>query len=180
MAGLHHGLGNLRITLQCHRHPEQCDRYRFTLEKIQQAPHPYPGPVFVGRFHTHMPLTGPGLCPDDLRQKRLGRRITVQDAVFTAFFVVEDELQGKSCTTGPIHWRYYGTVSNQVAWIVVNGCCHRSRSDRQHRLSRSGDQCCGHNRALKIFSISRKKCLKLLLAEAGHQPPGQKTWPGVA
>ena len=166
MAGLHRSFGHLRVALQRHGHREQRDRHRFTFEKVQQAPYTHTRPVLVDRFHAHVPLTRPGLRSHNLRQKRLGRLVTMQDAVFTAFFVVKDELQRESCAPGPVRDRYGGAVACQIAWIVIQSCRHCCHSAGQERRFRSAVSGCSHNRVFKIFSIRRKKCLKSLQAGA--------------
>jgi hypothetical protein len=64
-----------------------------------------------------MPLAGNRLRADDFREKGLGRRIAVQDAVLTTLFVVHDKLQCDACITRPRWQRRFSGIAAQVSRV---------------------------------------------------------------
>ena len=80
--------------------------------------------VLVYGFHIHVTLIHECLRTDYLREKCFGCRVTVQDAIFGAFFVVDNELHGNTCLIWPLGVRDISSVAAQVARIIsVRHCC---------------------------------------------------------
>ncbi|MCY1242627.1 hypothetical protein D9M72_555980 [compost metagenome] len=120
MAQFDKGARQFRMALQRHRYAEDGQRQAALLELAQQAPDASARAVFIDALHAHVAV-GVGRGADDLGEELLGGGVAVQHAVFAAFFVVEDELQRNARAARPAGVRRPGTVSDEIAWIVIFG-----------------------------------------------------------
>ena len=88
------------------RHPINRQRNLHVGEQPVQPPETRPGPVLIDRFHVPVPLVGPSLRTDDLRQKCFGRVIPMQDAILAPFLIVQHHLNCDFGASGPVcYWR---------------------------------------------------------------------------
>src|SRR4029078_4893567 len=90
-------------------------------EHPPQPPETGPRSVFVDRLHVHVTHAGPGLCADDLGQKRLRGGVPMEDVVLAAFLVVDDELHREACTTWPARVGWNAAVADHVARVAGGG-----------------------------------------------------------
>ncbi len=112
---------NRRRAGQRGRHAINGDRDVAPDKQPLQAPEPGPRAILVDRLHVQVALRRPGLRTDDLREKRLGCGIAMQNAVLAAFLVIEDDLHRDAGIAGPGHARRMLAVTNKVARIVDRG-----------------------------------------------------------
>src|SRR5207245_2888992 len=87
------------------------------LEEAHQAPESGATPIFVDRLHAQMALPDEGRRADDLGKEGFRRVIAMQDGVLTTFLVIDDDLQGKARSAGPLRLRRVPAVAHHVARI---------------------------------------------------------------
>ena len=95
-------------------------------EHAMQSPEAGARAVFVNGFHVHVAHAGPGRCADDFGEEGFRGRIAVQDVVFAALLVVDDELHR--------HARVLKANQRKAA-------CARSRSCRADSFHRPSSPC---------------------------------------
>ena len=116
--GLLHGRDLLRRTGQRGRDAVDGDRHGGGGEHAVQAPEAGACAIFVDRLHVPVALARPVGRADDLRQERLGLAVAVQQAVFAAFLVVDDELHGDTGAIRPCRVGRCRTVAAHVTGIM--------------------------------------------------------------
>ena len=94
------------------------DRQAAFGEQAVEPPEPGARAVFVNRFHVPVALVRPGGGSDDFGQEGLGGGISVEHAVFTAFFIVHHELHGDPGPVRPVRLWRARPVAPQIPWIV--------------------------------------------------------------
>ena len=101
----------------------RCDaehRHREVPQHAMEPPEARSRPVFVDRLHVPVPLPGPLGGTYDLGQECFGSRIAVKQAVFSAFLVVQDNLDGYIRASGPVCCRGLGSIARHVARISIH------------------------------------------------------------
>ena len=90
-----------RIAFKRHCYTKHRDRKVAFAEQAMQTPEPCPRAILIQGFHVHVSLVYERFRTDHLGQKRFGRRVAVQDAIFGAFLVIDHKLHGDARTIGP-------------------------------------------------------------------------------
>ncbi|MNQ81718.1 hypothetical protein D3C85_967520 [compost metagenome] len=126
MAQLREGGGQFGVALQRHADAEDGQRQLPLLEFAQDAPHAHARTVFVDAFHADVPFRKAGRV-EQFRQELFGSRVSVEHAVFTAFFVIQHKLDRDARIAGPLRMRRIASVADQVAGVGQRGVvgCHR-------------------------------------------------------
>jgi hypothetical protein len=75
-----------------------------------------------------MALANPRLGADNLGQKRLGSRISMENIILAALFIIDNKLHRDTGVTRAINIRPFGvwrggTMAKHIAWIL----CHLDR-----------------------------------------------------
>src|SRR6185312_16337879 len=74
--------------------------------------------VFVDRFHIPVPHALPGCRTRDFRQESLGGLVSVQDTVFAAFLVVDDELDRDMRAARPFRVGWIGSIAAHISLVT--------------------------------------------------------------
>ena len=112
------------MTRNCHRNREDRERQLMAFEYPQHAPQTCPRTILIQRFHAHV-THRKSLRPDDLGQKHLRGRITVQNAALPTLFEIQYELQRDTCAAGPLRMRRVSPVAGQIARVLLVLSGHR-------------------------------------------------------
>ena len=146
-----------RRALQGGRHPVNGDGNARIAEQPVKPPETRPRAVFIDRFHVPMAHARPGLGIGDLGKKGLGRGIAMQNAVFAAFLVIDDELHGdcRAARPGGVGRRcaitqHVSQIAVQIGKLLTARCRPPYGSD--------------HPFVIPFHYIIFKKTLKLVLA----------------
>ena len=106
-----HRCNSLWIAQQRGRNTEYGSGHAPLSEHPVEAPEPRAGPVFIDALHVHMPDALSSIGTDDFAQKCLGSLITMQDAIFATFFIIDDELNGDPGVLGPLCMRRFRAIA---------------------------------------------------------------------
>ena len=117
-AGLVHGGHGFAVPRHRRRDREHGHRQPARREQPMQPPETDARAELVDRFHAHVPLPGPRLRTDDLRQERLRRLVAVQDAVLPAFLVVDHELHRDPRIGWPARMWRIAAVADEIAGVA--------------------------------------------------------------
>ena len=119
VAGFEESFRGSGIALQSRGHSENGQRYFQVLHEPQDPPDAGPGAILVDLLHAHMPCTGNGRGVDDLRQEGLCPLVPVQNAVFAAFFIVEDDLNGDPGAAWPVGLGWRAAIADKIPWVAL-------------------------------------------------------------
>ena len=117
-ARLDHRPRLLRRTLQGGGHAINRERNLAAREHAPQPPEAGPRPIFINRFHVPVALPGPGNRTNGFRQESLRGRITMQNIVLAALFVVQYELHGYTRSVRPFRIRNGPAITLKITRIV--------------------------------------------------------------
>jgi hypothetical protein len=83
-----------------------------------QSPETGARTIFIDAFHIPVTLTRPRGSTDNFGQEGLGCFIAMEQAIFSTFFVIENELNGDLCTIRPMDSRQSLTIAKHVSGIT--------------------------------------------------------------
>jgi hypothetical protein len=99
------------------------DRHLGLGEQAQQSPEAGARAIFVDRFHVPVALARPGRGADDLGQEGLRSLVAVQDAIFAAFLIIDDELHCDMRPARPFRIGRIGAVAAHVSFVTHCRSC---------------------------------------------------------
>ncbi|MNV76622.1 hypothetical protein D3C71_1699830 [compost metagenome] len=112
--------GQFGVALQRHADAKDRQRQLPLFEFAQDAPNARARPVLINAFHAEVAVGVAGGV-EHFGQELFRPRVTVQDAVLAAFFVIQHELHGDAGAAGPLRVRRIPAVADKVAGVGKGG-----------------------------------------------------------
>src|SRR3954447_6831834 len=119
-----HRLGGLRVTLESHADGIDCRDHLPLGEDVHETPEADTTAVFVGRLHIKIARVLEWGWYEKVGQARLGDHVAVQCAALATLLIVDDEIEGEACPTGPTRVRRLVGIADEIARIAG----HRHRA----------------------------------------------------
>jgi hypothetical protein len=86
-----HGLHRFGVAGQSLRHAKHCDGQITLDEQAMQAPKARPAAIFIEALHRHGAVRV-ARCADHFGRKPFGQFVAIEDGVFRALLIIDDEL----------------------------------------------------------------------------------------